>query len=388
MRDFNLNFKTNIFFGKNALANLPEEVKKYGKRVLLVYGKSAIKRMGLYDKVIALLKENNIEVVELGGISPNPRKSELEQGAKLCRENGIDLILAVGGGSTIDCSKGIAMQAKYEGSVWEDFYAGHKGHMLKEALPVASILTLSATGSEMNGNSVITNLETEEKYGFGHGLLVPRFSILNPEYTYSVSKYQTASGSADILSHLFEQYFNPSKDGYLQSRVAEGIMKTVIHYAPIAIKEPENYEARANLMWSSTLALNGLVNHGKPGDWSVHGMEHELSAKYDIAHGVGLAILTPHWMKHVLGDENRYRFVEYGMNVWGLIGEEEYIIEESIRRTSEFFLSLDIPMKLSELGIDESRIEEMAKNACRYGAIGAMKGLEWQDVMAIYKASM
>lgn len=389
MENFNFNLSTKIAFGKDSVDKLPSLLEGYGKKILLAYGMSSIKKIGLYDKVLDLLGGMGVEVFELSGITPNPRLDKVIEGAKICRENDIDFILAVGGGSTIDCAKAIAMQAKYEGSVWEDFYTNHNYKLLKEALPIGSILTLSATGSEMNGGTVISNVETEEKFGFGHPLLKPKFSILDPQLTFSVSKYQTASGSADILSHLFEQYFNPSKSGYLQSRIAEGIMKTVIEFGPKAVEDGEDYEARANLMWASSLALNGLVNLGKPGDWSVHAMEHELSAKYDIAHGVGLAILTPHWMRYVKSSDNKYRFVEMAQNVFGIyMDEEEEMVEACIKRWAEFFESIGIPKNLRELGIDESRLEEMAGACTKNGKIGSMKSLGKDDVLAIYKASL
>ncbi len=386
MNNFVYNLTTKVFFGKGQISNLPSEIKKYGKKVLFLYGKSSIKKTGLYDEVVKLLNDGGIEFLELSGVDPNPRLSTVKEGSRLCREHDLDFILAVGGGSTIDCAKAIAIDRFYEGDTWVDLYRQGKVDTIKKALPLGSILTLAATGSEMNKNTVITNEETEEKYGLGTEIVKPKFSILDPVYTFTVPKHQTAAGCADILSHLFEQYFSPIKKAYVSARIAEAIMKTVIEYAPIALKEPDNYEARANLMWAGTVALNGTASAGKPGDWSVHGIEHELSAKYDITHGVGLAILTPRWMEYVMNDDNVFRLADYARNVWDVREEDDYkAAEYGIAKTKDFFLSLDIPMTLPEVGINEDRLEEMAKAATKSGKIGAMKKMDWEDVYNIYK---
>ena len=258
---------------------------------------------------------------------------------------------------------------------------------LTSALPVASVLTLAATGSEMNGNSVISNMKENRKLSIGSDLLRPVFSILDPIYTYSVNKYQTAAGTADIMSHIFEQYFSPDHDGFLQNRLMEGLLKTVIHFGPIAYNEPENYEARANLMWGSSLALNGLLTYGKIStDWATHGIEHELSAYHDITHGVGLAILTPVWMEYVLSDENVHRFEEYGRYVWNISGNDPMTIaKEAINKTREFFKSLNIPSTLREVGIKEENLERMADAAVAFGPLGTMKKLHKADVLEILK---
>lgn len=390
MKNFNYNISTKVLFGKGKVLEVGKEAKKYGNKVLLVYGKGSIKRNGLFDLVVETLKKSDIHVYELPNIDPNPRIDSVYKGAEICRKEGINLILAIGGGSTIDCSKAIAAQVKYCGDVWEDLYVNGNLHNLKEALPIASILTLAATGSEMNGNSVISNMDTNQKLAIGSDLLRPVFSILDPEYTYTVNKYQTAAGIVDIMSHLFEQYFSPDHDGYLQNRLIEGMLKTVIHFGPIAYKEPENYEARANLMWTSSLALNSLVSYGKVStDWATHGIEHELSAFYDITHGVGLGILTPYWMKYVLSPENVHRFVDYGKYVWKIHGNDDMeIANKAIEKTREFFSSLDIPTTLKEVGIDDSKLEIMAKQATINGPLGAMRKLYKDDVLAIYKMAL
>ncbi|MGL6114051.1 iron-containing alcohol dehydrogenase [Cetobacterium sp. SF1] len=390
MKNFTYNISTKILFGKDQIKNLGKEILPYGKKILFLYGKNSIKKSGLYDEVIKNLKECGIESVELFGVDPNPRIETVREGAKLCREHNLTLVLAVGGGSTIDCAKAIAAQSKYEGDLWEDLYVNKKYELLKEALPVASILTLAATGSEMNGNSVISNFEKNQKLSIGSDLLRPVFSILDPTYTFTVSKYQTASGTVDIISHLFEQYFSPDKKGYLESRLIEGLLKTVIHFGPKAYEFPDDYEARANLMWASSLALNGLVTYGKEStDWATHMIEHELSAKYDITHGVGLGILTPYWMEYVLSPENVHRFVDYGKIVWKIPGTDPMdVAKKSIEITREFFNSLGIPEKLSELGIDDTKFEEMALGATMNGPLGTMKKLYKEDVLNILKMAL
>lgn len=385
MKNFIYDVPTRVLFGENQVSNVGKEVKKHASKVLLLYGKNSIKKNGLYDEVIKRLRDENIEIIELSGVDPNPRIETVREGAELCRKHHLELILAVGGGSTIDCAKGIAAQTKYHGDIWQDLCVDKKFHLLTEALPVASILTLAATGSEMNGNSVLSNPSEDLKLGFNSYILRPVFSILDPTYTFTVNKYQTAAGVVDIMSHLFEQYFSPDKKGYLQARMMEGLLKTVIHYGPIAYENPTDYEARANIMWASSLSLNGLTSSGKEStDWATHQIEHELSAKYDITHGVGLGILTPYWMEYVLSEENVHRFVEYANNVWGIFGDDNFeVAQKAIRTTREFFNSLDLPSTLAEIDIDSSKFEEMAAGATRLGAIGTMKKLEFKDVLEI-----
>lgn len=394
MENFNCCIPTKILFGREKIKSLGKEARKYGQKVLMVYGKASIKKencygSSLYQQVMESLQATGIEVYELANVDPNPRIESVYEGAKICREQGIDLVLAVGGGSTIDCAKAIAGQAKYEGDIW-NCYEKKNSSQLKAALPVASVLTLSATGSEMNANSVISNMKENKKMGLSTGLYQPVFSILDPSYTFTVNKRQTASGSVDIMSHLFEQYFTPDEGGYIQNRMMEGVLKTVIRYAPIAIEEPENYEARANLMWASSLSLNGMFSMGKvPTDWATHQMEHELSAFYDITHGVGLGILTPYWMEYVLSVENMHRFVEYGREVWEIEeGSEEEIARKAILKTREFFSSLGIPSRLQEVGIDGTHLEKMAEQCTERGPIGAMKKLYKEDVLEILKRAL
>ncbi len=387
MLNFNYSIPTKIFFGKSQISVLGEQIKKYGSKVLLAYGGGSIKNNGIYDKVIEIFKNNHIEFVELSGIDPNPRVTSVREGVKLCRENNIDFILAVGGGSTIDCSKVIAASYYYEGDPWDIVIKKAK---INKSLPIGSILTLAATGSEMDSGAVISNMDTNEKLGVGHPSMAPKFSILDPEYTFTVPKNQTAAGTADIMSHIFEAYFSKTKDAYIQNRMAESILKTCIKYGKIAVEEPENYEARANLMWASSLAINGLLSYGKSEPWSVHPMEHELSAFYDITHGVGLAILTPNWMKYVLSDENVNDFYEYGVNVWNINSDENKyeVAKKAINKTREYFNELGIPATLKEVGINEEKLEQMARAATRNGDLGGFKPLNTEDVLNIYKLSL
>ncbi len=390
MDNFQFNVGTNILFGKGQIEKLPSVLSPFGKKVLLTYGGGSIKRMGLYDRVKTLLAD--FEVFELGGIDPNPRVESVEAGAKICRDHQVDVILAVGGGSTIDCSKAIAAAAFYEGDAWEMIKkAAHNSgepNPIKRAVPLCSVLTLAATGSEMNSGSVISNLNTREKVGFSSPLVLPKCSILDPEYTFTVPANQTAAGAVDIMSHVLEVYFNPSP-AFVADRISESMLKTVIQYAPIALKEPENYEARANLMWAGTLALNGLCAAGRVGQaWTIHPIEHELSAYYDITHGVGLAIVTPRWMRYVLNEQNVDKFVEYGVHVWGIdAGLEKFEIAKlAIDATEAFWTRLGIPMTLSELGINEEYFEEMAAHAVQMGGLPyAYVPLNQQDVVAILK---
>lgn len=389
MENFNYDIPTKIYFGEGKIEMLGEEIKKYGSRVLLSYGGGSIKKNGIYDDVVRELEKNNIPYFELSGIEPNPRVASVEKGIDICKENNLDFILAVGGGSTIDCSKAIAAGYYYKGNPW-DLVIGKAE--IEEVLPIGTVLTLSATGSEMDEAAVISNIETNQKYGFRHAKFFPKFSILDPTYTYTVNKYQTAAGVVDIMSHTFESYFSNEKGAYLQDRISEAILKTCIYYGPIAIEEPRNYNARANLMWASSLAINGLIKYGKNSEWSVHPIEHELSAYYDITHGVGLAILTPYWMEHVLDEKNLYKFVEYGVNVWNIDSNlaDLEIARSAVNKTREFFDKLEVPMSLKKIGINEDKLEIMAKAVADHnqGLVGNFKELRYDDILAIFKKAL
>lgn len=387
MKNFHYSIKTDIHFGKGAIENLPNEIKKYGKKVLLVYGGGSIRKIGLYDKVLDLLNENNIKCIEISGVEPNPRIDTVRRGVRFVKSDKIDVILPIGGGSTIDCAKAISAGSFYDGDPWDLIVDSSK---IKKVLPIISVLTLAATGSEMDAGAVISNLETREKLGFGHPDLRPKASILDPEYTYTVPKNQTAAGTADIMSHILEVYFSKNEGAYLQDRMCEALLKTCIHYGPIAYRDGENYEARANLMWASSLAINGLLSNGKSGAWSVHPIEHELSAYYDITHGVGLAILTPNWMEYVLDNTTIEKFVQYGINVWDIDKslDKEEIAKKSIEKTREFFKSLEIPSSLKEININDEHFEDMAEHCVRKGIIDGYKPLDKDSIIQIFKSSL
>ena len=386
MRNFWLNMPTEIFFGRNQIEVLSKQLKKENvKSVLLAYGHGSIKRSGLYDKIVSILNESSVKITELPGIDPNPRITSVAKGAELCRENKVDLIIAAGAGSVIDCCKAIAAARYYNGDPWDFFI---RKTSVKKALPICAILTLAATGSEMNGGCVLTNEKTQEKLPMGSVRLKPKFSILDPTYTFTLPENQTVAGIADITSHVFEQYFS-YPEAALQDHMSEAVLKTVIENAPIVLEEPENYDARANIMWAGTVALNGLLELGKDGDWATHMIEHELSAKYDITPGVGLAILTPSWMKKVIDKENCAKFAKYGRNVWGITEKDDMKAGlKAIEKTAEFFKSLGLPQKLSEIGIDDSKFEEMAESALKNSRIGTFKELNKKDIVEIYRMSL
>lgn len=354
---------TKIYFGKGQIQNLVPAIKEAGgSKVLMVYGGGSIKNSGLYTTITAMLADNGIGLVELGGTQPNPRIDGVREGVRLCREHGVDLILAVGGGSSIDASKAIAAAACYDGDAWDIVKDPSK---IKAALPLVAVLTLAATGSEMNSIAVISNEETNDKIGTRHDLMRPKASIMDPEYTYSVSKYQTASGVADIMAHVFENYFSRHTGGFMQDRMAEALLKTCIKYGPIAYNEPHNYEARANLLWAGSFAINGTLSMGKADPWSCHAIDHQLGARYDIAHGVGLAMIYPHWMEYVLSEATQDKFYEFGVNVWGIdpLLDKMTVARAAIAELKAFYKALGLPLKLSEVNIGEELFAEMAEKA-------------------------
>lgn len=385
MLNFNLQLPTRILFGQGKIEELGQEILQYGNTVLLVYGGGSIKRSGLYDRIQQILTKNAITCIDLSGVQANPRIDSVREGVTLCREYQVDFVLAVGGGSSIDCAKIVAAGARYEGDAWDFF---NRKARIKDAIPVGTVLTLAATGSEMNPFAVISNPESGQKLGTGSPSLMPRFSILDPAYTYTVPADQTAAGTADIMSHIFEQYFSPTSGTYIQDRMAEAMLKTCIHYGPIAIAEPDNYEARANLMWTGSLALNGLLSSGKMTDWATHDIEHELSALYDITHGLGLAILTPYWMSSVLDEQTAGKLAEYARNVWAIAGAEDMnVAQDGIAKTSEFFKSLGLPGSLKEIGMEANRLEEIAARITNRGTLGSFKKLAYEDVLKILQAA-
>ena len=387
MNNFTFQNPTKLIFGKGQLEALKTEVPQYGKRVLVVYGGGSIKKNGVYDSVMNTLNEIGAEVFELSGVEPNPRLTTVHKGVDICKENNIDFILAVGGGSVIDCTKAISAGAKYDGDVW-DFVT--KKAFPEAALPFGTVLTLAATGSEMNPGSVITNWETQEKYGWGHPLVHPKFSILDPENTYTVPKNHTVYGMVDMMSHVLEQYLHPESNTELQENMQFSVLETVMNTAPKLIEDMQNYDHRATIMLSGTVALNQSLQMGVRGDWASHNIEHAVSAVYDIPHAGGLAILFPNLMRHNL-DVNVDKFKRLAVKVLGVSEEgktDRDIALEGIDKLSAFWSSLGAPNRLADYDIDDSQLDLIADRAMANGAFGNFKSLERDDVMAILKASL
>ncbi len=387
MQNFTYCTPTKIIFGKGVIETLPATLEKYGKRVLFTYGGGSIKKIGLYEKVKELLKD--FEVIELPGIQPNPKYNpSVLAGVRLCKEHKVDVILSVGGGSVLDCSKAIASGACYEGETW-DLITGKA--RITRALPIVDIITLAATGSEYDNGGVISRTETNDKVGFGSPYTFPKVSFLDPEYTYSVSKWQTAAGTADAMNHIMEQYFCADTT-LLNDGMCESALKALMVMGKRAYDNPEDYQARAEMMFNCTLACNGIYSCGNSSSgWPCHGIEHALSGYYDITHGVGLAIITPRWMRHILNENTLERFVKYGVNVFGIDPtlDKYEIASRAIDATIDFFRSLNIPMHLKEVGIDESRLSEMAHHVTvNEGLENAYAPLKEQDILEILTASL
>ncbi|MFD3448842.1 iron-containing alcohol dehydrogenase [Microbacteriaceae bacterium 4G12] len=387
MQNFAFYNPTKLIFGKDELQQLKTEIPNYGNKILIVYGGGSIKRSGLYDKVMHILNDLQAEVFELSGVESNPRLSTVHKGVQICKENEIDFILAIGGGSVIDCTKAIAAGTKYDGDVWD---LVTKKAFATEALPFGTVLTLAATGSEMNAGSVITNWETNEKYGWGSPVVFPKFSILDPVHTFTVPKNQTIYGMVDIMSHVLEQYFHQGINTPLQDRYCESLLKTVIETAPKLINDLENYEYRETILYCGTMALNGTLAMGVQGDWATHNIEHAVSAVYDIPHGGGLAILFPNWMKHVL-DENVARFKQFAVRVFDINPEgkaDREVALEGIEALRQFWTSIGAPSRLADYEIGEENLDLMAEKTVVNGPFGHFKQLTKDDVLAIYRASL
>jgi len=386
MHDFVFQNTTKVYFGENQLGHLGEELKQYGPRVLLTYGGGSIKKIGLYDKVMEELKKVGMTVFELPGIEPNPRHTTVNKGARICRKEKIDVLLAVGGGSTIDCTKAIAAATFYDGDSWD--LVTRKAPVSK-ALPIVTVLTLAATGSEMDAGGVISNMDTHEKYGLMHPMLLPKVSFLDPANTYTVNAFQTACGSADILAHIFDvSYFTAAEKMDMVDRVMEAVMKTVVEYGPVAVREPRNYKARENLMWAASWALNGFLQTGASQAASCHSMEHELSAFYDITHGLGLAILMPRWMEYILDETTAPQFKKFGVNVFGLeasVPDAEGARQAISALNDYLFVKLGLQRSLSEIGIDDANFRVMAEKACRGGILQGFRPLALKDVENIFR---
>jgi hypothetical protein len=386
MLNFTFSNTTKIVFGKGVEEQVGKEAATWGKKVLLHYGGGHIVKSGLKDRVVKSLKQAGLEIVELGGARPNPRLSLVREGIDLARKEQVDLILAVGGGSAIDSAKAIAIGVPYEGDVW-DFYAGKA--RAEESVPVGVVLTIPAAGSESSASSVVTNEDGWQKVGYGALVMRPKFALMNPELTYSLPAYQTACGVADMMAHIMERYFTREKDVGFGDHLCEASMRSIVQEAPTAISEPKNYGARANIMWAGTVAHNDILGVGRSEDWASHSIEHELSALYDIAHGAGLAIVFPAWMKYVY-KQDPDRFVQFAVRVFAVeqdFHNPERTILEGIRRLEDFFRRIGLPTTLAEAGIATDRLAEMADKATHGDTktLGNFMSLGKDDVLAIYE---
>ena len=379
MNHFSFSSPTEIIFGRGTETQLGQQAKKYGTRALLVYGGGSIKKTGLYDKVVSSLQAAQMEFCELGGVQPNPRLSLVREGIALCQKNGLDIVLAVGGGSAIDTAKAIAMGVAEDGDVW-DFYIGKR--VAEKALPVGVLLTIPAAGSEASVGSVITNEDGWLKRPCDNPILRPKFALMNPELTYTLPSYQTACGAADILAHMLERYFTNVPHVDLTDRMLEGAISNILEYAPLALAEPENYDYRAEIMLTGYVAHNNSLDMGRIGDWASHNIEHELSAIYDIAQGAGLAIVFPAWMKYVY-QVNIDKFVQLFTRVFGVsmnLNDKELIVREGIAWLEAWFRRMGLPTRLSEAGIPADRIDEMAEKAHQ---VGNFKVLNREDIAQV-----
>ena len=386
MRDFVFQNPTKILFGKGKISKLGEEVKGYASKVLLVYGRGSIKKNGVYDQVVSSLKNSNVSFVELSGIKPNPVLSKVKEGIEIARKEKVEAIVAVGGGSVIDTCKTIAAGFYYDGDIWDAFVGKYK---VEKSLPIFVVLTISATGSEMNGGAVITNEETKQKFSFWTSSSYPKVSILDPSVQFTLPKIQTLNGAADAISHVLELYFDGTKNTLILDEISEGIIRTVMASTEILLKEPANYDARANLVWSATLALNGINGTGRNGgDWSSHAIEHSLSALYDIAHGSGLAIVFPAWMRYVY-KEDVPKFARFARKVFNVSSpNDEEAALEGIEKLKGWYKSIGLPVTLDDAKIPKDEIEKVVENASMRTPFGKLKRLYPEDVREILKLCM
>jgi len=381
MINFTYHVPTRIIFGKGTEDTVGEQIVQEGAtKVLLHFGGGNILKSGLYDRIIASLKKSNVDFIELGGVQPNPRLSKVKEGIALCKDKNVDFILAVGGGSVIDSSKAISIGCKYEGDVW-DFYAGKA--IAKESLPIGAVLTIAAAGSEMSDSSVISDEDSQRKYGYNSEVYRPKFAIMNPELTFTLPPYQTACGIVDIMAHIMERYFTNVTNVDLTDRLCEAGLKTMIKNGPAAFADPLDYDARAEIMWTGSLAHNGLMGTGRIPDFGSHKIEHELSAKYDIAHGAGLAIVFPAWMKYVYR-QNINRFAQFANRVFDVeydLAHLERTVLVGIERLEMFYRSIGMPTRLCDIGVADTDIEELARLSCmKTGTIGGSFKLDVADV--------
>lgn len=387
MKDFNYCAPTHVIFGKNTELEVGKALKNAGAtRVLMQYGGGSIKKSGLYDRVVKAIRDEGIELFKLGGVQPNPHLSLVRKAIEIVREQKIDYLLAVGGGSAIDSTKATAVGAVYDGDVW-DFYCGKA--VPKKAMPVGVVLTIPAAGSEGSNSSVITNEDGWIKRGLGCDLTRPAFAIYNPELTYSLPAYQTAAGATDIMAHIMERYFTNEPDVDMTDRLCESVLKTIIRQAPVAVKEPDNYVARAEMMWASTVAHNDFLSCFRVGDWSSHQLSHELSAMYDATHGAALAVAFPAWMTYVYKHDVQ-RFCRFAVEVMGVemdFFHPEETALKGIAALRAFFKSIGMPTTLSELGVPEDKLDVLADKVKRGadGTTGQFVKLTRDDCLKIYQ---
>lgn len=388
MQNFNFYSPTYFAFGKGKESKVGALIKQFGgTKVLLHYGGGSVKKNGVFDSVVKSLNDAQIPYVELGGVKPNPRSGLVYEGIELCRKEKIDFILAIGGGSTIDSAKAIALGVPYDGDFW-DFYCTNKP--VKKALPIGTVLTIAAAGSEGSGASVITNEENMLKWSTGADVLRPKFSILNPEFTCTLPAYQTACGITDIMVHVCERYFTNTKDVEITDRLCEAVLKAMIEESPKVMKDLTNYEARANIMWAGMVAHNNIIGVGREQDWASHDIEHELSALYDCAHGAGLAVITPAWMKFVY-KHNINRFAQFAVRVWGCdmnFANPEITVLEGIDRFKSFLKSIGMPVSFAELGANEEDIPTMVEKLCKRDGVGNFVKIGAKEAEAIFRLAL
>lgn len=393
MDNFNFYSPTEFVFGKDRENECGKYVKKNGgTKVLIHYGGGSVKKSGLLDRVKSSLSAENIPFAELGGVQPNPRDTKVYEGIEICKAENIDFILAVGGGSVIDSSKAIALGALYDGDFW-DFY--DKKAVIEKALPVGTVLTIAAAGSEGSGNTVITKTDGMWKRGAGSDILRPKFSVMNPELTFTLPSYQTACGATDIMAHVFERYFTNTKEVEITDRLCEAVLCTIIKEVPRVLDNPENYDARANIMWAGTMAHNNICGVGREQDWNSHGLEHELSGLYDVAHGAGLAVMMPAWMEFVMSHDVM-RFAQMAVRVFGIsmnFQNPEETAMLGIKAFRKFLRSIGMPINFAELGAKEEDIPELAEKFAvtkigENGTTGGFVKLTKEDAAEIYRIAL
>ncbi len=392
MRSIDWGCSTRMLFGKDAEKDVGERIKKYARKALIVYGGGSIKKIGLYDSIVASLKKSGVDFMELSGVKANPTLEKIYEGIRLCRENDIGFILAVGGGSPIDTAKAIALGVPYEGDVWDFFGKRVEGMVPEKALPLAAVLTIPGTGSECSPNAVVTNDTTKDKIGINSDLLRPVFSVMNPEWCTSIPKSQVSNGVYDAMSHTMDRYFTNSLHTEVIDGISESIIRVLMKNGLLAYKDQSDIDAWAELLIASDLAHCGVTGIGRERDWACHKIEEAVSGLYDIPHGAGLSIITPAWMKYVYR-KHIPMFVQFAVNVMGIKGsyrEQERLALEGIEALEEFSKKMGLPTRFCEVGITDKDFVWMAKRCAELqgGRVGALEKLTWEDIVEIYKIAM